>query len=584
MAARKRKSPAKASGAGNGSFVPDWAVDAIWYQVFPERFRNGCPASNPRPEDMDHPLPPDWRITPWGRDWYRQAAWEKRAGPFYRTVYGRRYGGDLVGLREKLDYLQDLGVSALYLNPIFMAASLHKYDGSSFHHVDPSFGPDRAGDLRALAAANETEDPATWIWTSADRCFLDLVADVHQRGMRIIIDGVFNHTGRRFFAFQDLLKHGRQSRYADWYRIEKWKRDGTFDYRGWFGHGALPELGRNSRNLVRPVREYIFNSTRRWMDPDGDGDPSDGIDGWRLDVAFCVPIGFWRDWRRCVKSINPEAYITAEIMQAAPQYLQGDTFDAVMNYAWLYPTVGFFVPSAAPLPAPEFQRRVDKVRAAYPRKANYVMQNLLDSHDAGRIASIIENGSRCDTWDAYFHISNVRKNPDYLVGKPAERSYEILRQLLVFQMTYVGAPMIYYGTEVGMWGGNDPDNRQPMLWEDIRYEAERHRPHGKEPARPTPRAPDKELFGFVRKLIALRKKQPALRRGRFRWARSGHDRLVAFWRSGGGERFLLLFNAGDEALVYPLRSAFQDAWDGRRRYRDRVEIPARGWKILRRIP
>jgi glycosidase len=322
--------------------VPEWAQHAVWYQIFPERFRNGDPANDPQLSDVsDRPIP-GWSVCPWGKDWYARDPWDWRPQDFYQAVYARRFGGDLPGVREKLDYLQDLGVNAIYLNPVFMAPSLHKYDASCLHHVDPTFGPDRAGDLERLARANETEDPRTWIWTEADRCFVGLVAEIHRRGMRVIIDGVFNHTGTHFFAFQDLLRNGRRSRYRDWYRVSRWHPDGRFDYDGWFGHKALPELARTDECLAEPVCRYVFDITRRWMDPNGDGDPSDGVDGWRLDVAFCVPHGFWKRWRKVVKGINPEAYLTGEIVSLAEEYLRGDEFDAVMNYVWLYPSVRFF--------------------------------------------------------------------------------------------------------------------------------------------------------------------------------------------------------------------------------------------------
>ena len=172
----------------NPAASPDWAKDAVWYQIFPERFRNGAPQSDPRPEDFGGAGIPGWRVSPWGMEWYGRDEWEKpRADNFWATVFNRRFGGDLVGLREQLPYLQRLGINAIYLNPIFWAASLHKYDATCYHHVDPTFGPDRDGDLRALAAANETEDPATWIWTAADRYFLDLQNDIDIRNQKIDI-------------------------------------------------------------------------------------------------------------------------------------------------------------------------------------------------------------------------------------------------------------------------------------------------------------------------------------------------------------------------------------------------------------
>jgi glycosidase len=371
--------------------VPEWAKDAVWYQVFPERFRNGLRANDPRVEDIeDHPIP-GWRVKEWGSDWYSREDWETRLGEFRRSVYHRRYGGDLVGLREKLDYLEALGINAIYLNPVFMAPSLHKYDAACLHHVDPTLGPDRDGDLNLMARAGETENPGSWIWTAADRYLVELIADVHRRGMRIILDGVFNHVGTRFFAFQDLQLHGRASRFRNWFRVEKWNRDGTFEYRGWFGHKTLPELARSDHNLAKPVRDYLYAITRRWMDPNGDGNPGDGVDGWRLDVAFCVPHKFWKDWRKFVKAINPDAFLTAEVVSMADEYLRGDEFDSVMNYMWLFPVFRFFRAGPGALGVRGLRRELDALRRAYPPEVSYVVQNLLDSHDLGRIATALEN-------------------------------------------------------------------------------------------------------------------------------------------------------------------------------------------------
>jgi cyclomaltodextrinase len=562
--------------------VPAWARDAVWYQIFPDRFRQGCPRSNPQRGDITDQKVPGWRIVPWGLDWYALDRWEQPSGDFWKTVFLRRYGGDLLGVREQLDYLQDLGVNALYLNPVFQAPSLHKYDASCLHHVDPTLGPDRAGDLRRIARARETEDPRSWVWTEADRYLVELVQDMHARGMRLILDGVFNHAGRGFFAFQDLLAKGRKSRYRDWFLIKRWNGDGTFDYDGWFGHKALPEFARTRNDLAAPVREYIFDITRRWMDPDGDGDPADGIDGWRLDVAFCVPHGFWRAWRRLVKSINPDAYLTAEIVNRADEYLKGDEFDAVMNYMWLYPTLNFFAPHARGIPAAAIRRQLDELRKAYPDESTYVLQNLLDSHDVGRIASMLENAREpIDEFQKYFEASRVRHCPGFVTTRPGPAAYQALRQALVFQMTYVGAPMLYYGTEVGMWGANDPCDRQPMLWEDVAYDDERHRADGSL-CRRSPRAPDRELLAFTRRAIALRKANLVFSRGRFRWVPTGHDRLLGYERTDERQRILVLLNASDRAVRYDLRGPARDLWDDAPVASGRITVAARGWRILGR--
>ncbi len=561
--------------------VPDWAHDAVWYQIFPERFRNGTRRNDPRVSDIAGRRVPGWRVTPWGMDWYALDRWEQATSDFWKTVFLRRYGGDLVGVRKKLGYLQDLGINAIYLNPVFQAPSLHKYDASSLHHIDPTLGPDRAGDLKRLARARETEDPRSWIWTEADRYFLDFLRDARARGIRVILDGVFNHAGREFFGFRDLLEHGRASRYADWFHIKKWNDDGSFDYDGWFGHKALPEFARTKSDLAAPVRRYIFDITRRWMDPDGDGDPSDGVDGWRLDVAYCVPLGFWRKWRRLVKGINPDAYLTAEIVERADVYLRGDTFDAVMNYMWMYPTVNFFAPHVRGFPAGAVRRRLDELRRAYAPECLPVLQNLLDSHDVARAASMMANmRAPIERFAEYFECARVRHRPEFRTGRPGPEVWRALRQATVWQMCGLGAPMLYYGAEAGMWGANDPCDRQPMLWDDLLYDDERHTADGLGPRRR--RAPDRALRAFVKRAIGLRRAHPALRRGAFRWLRTGSDRVLAFERALGGERILAWFNAGDRAYIArPPRGAYHDLWSDKPVPAGApLRVPARSWRIL----
>lgn len=561
--------------------VPDWAQDAIWYQIFPERFRNGCARSNPKLDDFSKDPVPGWRVMPWGMDWYALDRWEQPVSDFWKTVFMRRYGGDLVGVRKKLGYLQDLGINAIYLNPVFKAPSLHKYDASCMHHIDPTLGPDRAGDLKKLTEWKETEDPASWRWTSADLYFLEFLEDAHARGIRVIIDGVFNHTGRNFFAFRKLLREGRRSRYADWYKIKQWNKDGTFEYDGWFGHKMLPEFARTKNDLVAPVRDYVFNITRRWLDPDEDGNPADGIDGWRLDVAFCVPLGFWRKWRTLVKSINPNAYTTAEIVGRADEYLRGDTFDAVMNYMWLYPTVNFFAPQSNGFSARTVRQRLNELRRAYAPETLPVLQNLLDSHDVGRIASMLENVKEpIKEFGAYFEYSRVKHRTSFKTGRPGVAAFQALRQAIVYQMCSQGAPMLYYGTEVGMWGANDPCDRQPMLWDDVRYDDERHNAQGALAPRRT-RKPDAKLRAFVKKAIAMRHEHPALRRGSLHWIRTGNDRLLAFERRLDGTRIRAYFNASDHDITVPLKQTARDLWvGGAAGFAGGVCIEKRSWKIL----
>jgi len=566
----------------NKEFVPDWAKDAVWYQIFPERFRNGCPRSNPKLEDFaGHPVP-GWKIMPWGSDWYGQQSWEKKRGDFFHSVYLRRYGGDLIGVYEKLDYLQELGITAIYLNPVFHAPSLHKYDGSSFHHVDPSFGPDREGDLKLMASVQETEDPATWVWTAADKFLIKLIAEVHRRGMKIILDGVFNHTGREYFAFRDLLAKGANSRYKKWYKLKHWNADGTFEYEGWFGHSALPELARSENDLIPPVRQYVFDITKRWMDPDGDGNPADGIDGWRLDVAFCVPHGFWKKWRKHVKRINPEAYLTAEIVTLAQDYLKGDEFDAVMNYMWLFPSVSFFSNARKAMKSSELMKSLDAVRDAYPEQVSYVQQNLYDSHDVGRVSSVFNNPEMLpiENFEQYFHLSRVKHGGKFRTTKPTAAAMTALKQAVIFQMTYPGAPMIYYGTEVGMWGGNDPCDRQAMLWEDIQFEPESNTAAGK--THPRSRKPDLKLFAFYQNAIAMRQSHAVLRRGSIAWRRHKNPRVLIFDRSLDGITVRVILNAGKTSAAVSLPFSGVDLWSGNAMKKGNAKIPSRGWLVIRK--
>jgi glycosidase len=449
------------------------------------------------------------------------------------------------------------------------------------HHIDPTLGPDREGDLQKLAAADETEDPSTWIWTEADRCFFELVDDVHSRGMRIIIDGVFNHCGRRFFAFRDLLKRGKTSRYRDWFRGVRWLKDGTFQYKGWFGHKALPEFARSKEDLASPVSDYIFAITKRWMAPDAPGLSGRGVDGWRLDVAFCVPHGFWRRWRKHVKEIDRDAFICGEIVKNARAYLQGDELDAVMNYAWTYPTVAFFCPSANPMPAKELKRQLTRLRRSYPPDVNGVLQNLLDSHDVGRILTFLHNPELPKGgWDDYFGATRASSNKQLKTTRPGPRTQDILRQVVIFQMTYLGAPMIYYGTEAGMWGANDPDNRQPMLWDDIDYEPETHTPTGRCAA--AERKPDAARFGFYKRAINLRKTQSALRHGSIQWIRCSNARLLMFERCWRDERLLVALNASDSDVIWSSHISGRDVWTGERvSDKDERTIPPRGWLIIK---
>ena len=534
--------------------VPAWAKDAIWYQIFPERFRNGDVLNDPTADDTrgswPHKETQGWRVSSWTGDWYRLQMWEaNNSEGFYFHAQQRRYGGDLQGILEKLDYLQSLGVNALYLNPIFESPSLHKYDATTYHHIDNNFGPDPPGD-RQMWSDEVPSNPRSWKWTAADKLFLKLIIEAHKLGMRIIIDGVFNHVGMTFWAFEDVVQNQRRSKFKDWFTIKSWDDPKTpaneFDYEGWEGIRELPELREDSTGLVSGPRAYVRAIVQRWMDPNGDGNPSDGVDGWRLDVANQVDLNFWKDFRGWVRGINPEAYITGEVwwedwnndkmFNAAP-WLKGTAFDAVMNYRWARESVRFFVGENTKISAPQFAARLEDQLRDYPPETNYVLQNLFDSHDTDRLGSRIVN--RDLSFDKHVGLAD---NPAYEVRKPNAGEMQSYRLMAFFQFCYLGAPMIYYGDECGMWGGDDPDCRKPMIWSDLSYENEASHPFGK-PRESNLVAFDSSLFRYYQGLTAFRSSYPSLRRGEIRFIEVDKlKEVLAFERSLDSEKLLLLFN------------------------------------------
>jgi len=393
-------------------------------------------------------------------------------------------------------------------------------------------------------------DTATWVWTSADELALELIEKAHKLGIRIIFDGVFNHMGITSFAFQDVLKNQEKSPYKDWFIIKQW-RDSVkgieFEYEGWWGVKSLPELREDETGIVKGPKDYIFASTKRWMNPKNKGTDY-GIDGWRLDVAFCVAHNFWKDWRKFVRSINPEAYLTAEIIDVPEKvipYMQGDEFDGEMNYNFLFACTEFFInPDSSKITASKFDEALKTLRDLYPKGVAYASMNLLGSHDVNRIGSYIVNrgiGLFRD-WGKYFSISKAIDNPMYNTRKPTEEEYHLQKLLVIIQMTYVGAPMIYYGDEVGMWGSNDPDCRKPMVWKEFVYEDEQFLPTQ------IRKMPDKvevnnNLLEHYKKTIKIRKNNIALQLGSYKTiiANDSTD-IFAFEREYKNNIVIVVFN------------------------------------------
>ena len=536
--------------------LPVWAKRAVWYQIFPERFRNGDPANDPAFESIrgayPHDLTSPWQIHPWTSDWYELQPYEQKNGKdIWFNLQRRRYGGDLQGILDKLDYLQELGVNALYLTPVFEAPSAHKYDGATLHHIDPHFGPDPRDDLKIIAT-EVGHDPSTWQWTSADKLALRLIDEVHRRGMRIIFDGVFNHVGFNHWAFQDVLQNQQRSLYKDWFKVQAWNDPQTgkgFKYTGWWSVKELPELKQDENGIVSGPGEYIWAITKRWMDPNGDGDPSDGVDGWRLDVAVCVQHNFWKHWRALVRSINPEAYLTGEVFvdefDDLKLYLQGDEFDAVMNYDFTYACTEYFADERKRISVSAFDRRLQELREAFPLDMAYVMQNLLDSHDTNRFASRIVNRDKMPMRKVldYYEWSKA-KSPDYDTRQPTAEERRMQKLAILFQMTYLGAPMIYYGDEAGLWGANDPCCRQPMAWEDLKKDK---KINGIKRRKKDEVNFDREMFEYYRRLIHIRHSHPALQLGDFQTLLADDEReLFAFSRTHENQTIIVVINNSRE--------------------------------------
>jgi glycosidase len=461
--------------------TPQWMHGAVMYQIFPERFANGEPVIDPP------------QVVPWG----------SAPESFHFQ------GGDLIGFREKLDYLEDLGVEVIYLNPIFSSPSNHKYDCIDYYNVDPAFGGNPA--------------------------LADLVTDLHARGMKIILDASFNHCHPNFPAFRDIIENGIQSKYWDWYNIyeyplnvrvrphlvppeqqdrlrhfETWfqqfeeatgipvitvEDDGPIiepSYDAWMNVITMPEF-----NLRNPeTRQYFLDVTRYWIE-------EYKIDGWRMDVVPFVTPDFWADFRQTAKAANSEAVLLSEVWGNASHWLQGNDFDGTMNYTFRWLALAYFAKTE--IDTPTF---IDGCKTMLMMYANAIMQvgqNLLSSHDTPR----------------FLH----------------EASEEIQRFRLatIFQLTMPGAPSIYYGDEIGMSGSHDPDNRQAFPW-DKRS------------------AWNTETHEQIRSLIALRKAYPALRTGDWETVWESEE-AFAYRRFNNQEQILIVISrqAAIDDVVVPIK-------------------------------
>ncbi len=420
--------------------VPAWVQDSVFYQIFPDRFANGDPANDP-------PNVQQWGERP--------------------TVLGFQ-GGDLRGIGQRIDYLVDLGVNAIYLNPIFQASSNHRYDTINYYMIDPKLG--------------------------SSKDFSQLVDKAHSNGIRIILDGVFNHCGRGFFAFVDVMENQQDSPYLEWFHIKRfplhaYEGGEARNYRGWYKLKSLPKF--NTQNPQ--VREYIFGVARYWIEQ--------GADGWRLDVPNEIDDdSFWAEFRHVVKQTNPDAYLLGEIWNVDPRWVGSNHFDGLMNYPLRDALLELIVENK--ISSSEFMRKVQSIVEAYPQENTFSHYVPLGSHDTPRLATILDGD---------------------------QRKIKLFNQML---FCFPGAPAIYYGDEIGLKGEKDPDSRRAFPWEEDAW--------------------DPELRNFMRQLIQLRKTYIELRRGQVRFLKSEQSGAVAMARTYQGSSVLLVFNATNTALDFSL--------------------------------
>jgi len=427
--------------------APDWVRNTVWYQIFPERFANGDPSIDPE------------GALPWGST---------------EPEFDNFFGGDFEGVIKHLDYLVELGINGIYFTPIFKARSNHKYDTIDYMEIDPQFG-----------------DKET---------FRRLVKECHNRGIRVMLDAVFNHSGYYFEPFQDLLQKGEQSQYKDWFHVREFpiQEEPIPSYDTFAYVSSMPKL-----NTEHPeVRNYLLDVGRYWIE-------EFDIDGWRLDVANEVDHAFWRDFRKVVKEAKEDAYILGEIWHDSMPWLQGDQFDAVMNYPFTSGVLQFFADQN--ISATAFSNKITNVLQLYPENVNEVSFNLLDSHDTSRILSL------------------------------ANENKDVVKLIYLFQLSFIGTPCIYYGDEIGMTGIGDPGCRECMIWDEEKQ--------------------DSDLFSYIQKLLRLRKEVPAFGNdGAFRFVKTDDkENTIMYEKENEHGKLLFVLNNSNKSVIKSLPN--EDALD-----------------------
>ncbi len=410
--------------------IPEWAKDAVIYNIFPDSFATSYRHIS---------------LTP------TQSVWKDE-------ITRGKLGGTLKGVAENVDYLKALGINCIYLNPIFAAGEYHKYDLIDYYHVDPCFG---------------TDDD-----------FAKMVAILHEAGIRVIIDGVFNHCGWHFFAFDEVVRNGESARYKDWFYqlqypvIRPGQGEDIPGYECFAYERLMPKL--NTAN--REVREYFCDVCRHWLE-------TYRIDGWRLDVASEVDDGFWRSFCRTAREVSPDVLVIGEVWESAGHWLDGSMFHSTMNYDFRKHCRDFF--AAGTIDAEGFQARVTNMLMRYRKNLPFGQLNLLDSHDVSRFLS--------------------------LCGGDKER----LKLAVLFQMCFVGIPSVFYGDEQGIDGVAEAEYRHHMIWDG-----------------------DQDLWEFYRRAIALRHEYAAFRRGDFT-ALLAQGRVFVFRRTYHGERLTVAIGTNE---------------------------------------
>ena len=511
-----------------GFSTPDWAKGAVMYQIFTDRFYNGDKSNDVETNEYYYIGDYSQRVTNWNK---------------YPANMGVRefYGGDLQGVMDKLDYLQDLGVEVVYFNPLFVSPSNHKYDIQDYDYIDPHYGKivDDGGEVLPNGVTDNSQATKYKKRTTglknleaSNELFIKLVEELHRRGMKVILDGVFNHCGsfnkwmdrERIYEGEEDYEPGAyvsaDSPYRSYFRFfkegpENWPYNANYD--GWWGHDTLPKL--NYEDSVK-LENYILYIGRKWVSPPYN------VDGWRLDVAADLGRSneynheFWQKFRRAVKDANPNALILAEHYGDPSDWLKGDEWDTVMNYdAFMEPVTWFLT---------GMEKHSDEAR-----------EELLGNIDnfIGSMAHHMSNMLTPSLQVAMNELSNhdhsrFLTRTNHMVGRVEHLGPEaaneyvnkaVMREAVVMQMTWVGAPTVYYGDEAGVCGFTDPDNRRTYPW-------------GHE---------DQELIAFHKEAIRIHKEHPALKTGSLKIL-GGEENILSYARFKGHDRIIVVINNRSE--------------------------------------